>query len=249
MHITYALKTARFLFERAQELGLEPVWLTDYGAFSITFDGKNETYFQSTLPFNNVLAGYLTNNKHLTRLKAAEINEKNIPYSFPQAFEELTEFLHEHKIIIGKPTRGSGGENVIKITNENQLASLNWKNMIFERYIEGTEWRVLALDGEVLGIAKKTLSPLPDEPWHKHWEIFSEPPISTEILERATKVLQHLGLRWGAVDFIEDESGVFWLLEANYSPGFVHFHEPDAGKPIDIAGRVWQALYPEKVTL
>lgn len=249
MRITNGLKTASILFERAKELGLEPVWLTDYGAFTITFHGKNETYFQSTLPFNNVLAGYLTNNKHLTRLKAQEIGEKNIPYCFPQSLEELHSFFRKHHIIIGKPTRGSGGEGVIKITQESQLQTLQWQSMIFERFIEGVEWRVLILDAKVLGTARKTLSPLPNEPWNKRWEIFSVSPLPTEVLERSKKLLQHFGLRWGAVDFIEDPQKNFWLLEANYSPGFVHFHKPDAGKPIDIAGQVWQTIYPEKVTL
>lgn len=249
MRIPNGLKTAAILFDRAQELGLQPVWLTDYGAFTITFNSKNETYFQSILPFNTVLAGYLTNNKHLTRIKAEEIGEKNIPYCFPQSLEELQSFFDEHHVIIGKPTRGSGGDGVIKLTQKSQLQTLEWQNMIFERFIEGAEWRVLILDGEVLGTARKTLSPLPGEPWNKHWEVFSSSPLPAEVLDRAKKLVHHFGLRWGAVDFIEDSAKNFWLLEANYSPGFVHFHQPDIGEPIDIAGRVWQTIYPEKVTL
>lgn len=243
------LKTAKILFDRAQELGLQPVWLTDYGAFNITFDGKSETYFQSTLPFNTVLAGYLSSNKHLTRLKAEEINEKNIPYNFPQTLGELQAFLAKHGTIIGKPTLGKSANGVVKLDSLDQLEKLDWHNMIFERYIEGFEWRVLILDDEVLGTAKKTLSPLPGEPWNKRWEVFSNSPISPTIPERARKLLKHLGLRWGAVDFIEDSQGVFWLLEVNYVPGFVHFHQPDFGESIDIAGVVWKTIYPEKVTL
>ncbi len=234
--------TGNILFEKLEKMGLHPQWLTDYGVFTVDHKGQNYRFSHSLLPFNSQLAAYAATDKYTTRLLADQIGEKNIPFCLPTSLMQAREFFDRYAPIIVKPTTGQRADQVEKVTDWEKLRGMNWKNMLLEKYIPGTELRVLCLDGEVLGCAEKTLSPTKAKPWEKRWKTVLPEDFARDVQKRASSLLKHLGLRWGAVDFIRDEHGDSWLLEVNASPGFVHFHEPDEGPVIDIAEKVLEKI-------
>lgn len=234
--------TGTLLAQRAKELGLTPHWETDSGLCSLTFQGKTVYFFHNLLPFNSSLSTFFSKDKPTTRAFLEKIGEKNIPYCVPHTLHQAKAFLKEHKKIILKPTRTSRSRDISLVHTAGQLSKLPWNTCILEKFIPGTEFRVLVLDKKVVGVAEKSLSPTPERPWNKHWKTFLPKNAPAQLQTRALAITYELSLRFAAVDFIVDRDNTAWVLEVNASPGFVKFHHPDEGPVIDIAGKVLSTL-------
>jgi len=144
--------------------------------------------------------------------------------------------------IICKKNSGSQGKNVFLCSNKNELSTA-FKTIydkksadydyfaIVQAYIKPLqEIRLIMLDGKVQFAYQKNiqnaqfvgnLSPL-------HW-LNSEAILLDlkEAKQKFKKLSQDLyvatNIRFCGVDIIEDEKGVFWLIEVNCKPGFSHF--------------------------
>ncbi len=224
--------SGRIIFETAREMELEPMLLTGYGLFKITKNGKDIYFFHGTSYLNSAIASYLARNKHATR-KVLEVNNlPNIPYALPETHEEALSFLREHKVIMVKPTHGDNSIGVKQISSEEELAGLDLSDSIIEKFIDGTEYRTLFLDGEIIAFHKyihdfkikgvKRISYERDN-WDK------------EMVEIALKAAKALGLGFASVDFIKAPDGKLYILEINSSTGLWRFHHPDEGPAVNVS--------------
>jgi glutathione synthase/RimK-type ligase-like ATP-grasp enzyme len=228
-------ETFELLFESAKLLGLKPRRESSYGLLSIQPRAKRYFLFYGTSPLNNQLASYLASNKHATRLLLEQHDLPNIPYILPVGRSELTIFFRQHGKIIGKPTRGRQSKGVRLITTQSRLDRIGYEDMIFEKYIEGTELRVLVLDDNVLAVHRRNF-PGPINNPVKVVRSALAVDGHTELSKIAVSAMRAVGLRFGTVDFIVANQP--YILEINSAPGLFFFKHPHAGTGIDI-GRIY----------
>lgn len=231
----FGLKTTAMLYERAQQMGLEPTLLTEYGLMAIKFDGRERYIFMGSSAFNTQLSANLCRNKHVTRVILARHNLPNIPYSLPQTYEEAKVFFDQYQPLIIKPTvGGKRSEGVILVSSETELQQTDFSKSILEQYIKGREERHLVLNGEVLAVHLKLYEGAISSPAvdvervaleKSDWDI--------ERNDMAVKVADIMGLSFAAIDFIVTDDKAY-ILEVNSAPGLSLFQQPHKGPSIDM---------------
>lgn len=242
--LEYAMRknSAQLLFEEAEKRKLSPQWETKYGLFSYQLEHEKRYLFFSKLPFNSQLAADFAFNKHFTHIILDQAGLPSIPYCVPDNQAQAQTFLNTYQNIIIKPTRGKRSSQVKRLSTSSDLSSLNLESMILEQYIAGTEVRYLTLFGKVIGVIQKHSHPLSNRPWHKQHETLSKSQWDSKLSQLATQAAKALQLNWGAVDFIVSSEQKPVILEVNSAPGLSVFHNPDKGKPINIAKMVFDKL-------
>lgn len=167
---------------------------------------------------------------------------KNIPFALPHTHAAALLFLREHGTIIAKPVSGSGACDIHIITTADQLAALNIKKYILEKYIVGKELRYLVLNDVVIGVQRSEYgkSVAKDRPLQRI--SYPAKTWNQTLTTAATHTAQILGLKFAAVDFIIDTGGTAYILEVNTAPGLKWFHAPTSGPAIDVAGQFLEAL-------
>lgn len=144
--------------------------------------------------------------------------------------------------VIVKRNSGSTGEHVFLCHNDEEivtaLEAIYSKHQLYydhvalaQTYIRPRrEYRVVVFDGQIeLAYLKDNaeatfagnLSPL-------HWQnasahVISDTSTLEKFAEHVKKILNAIPLVFVGLDFIEDESGQMWLIEANSSPGFSEY--------------------------
>ena len=157
---------------------------------------------------------------------------------------------HNYPIII-KKNRGSWGANVFKVNDTRELEKgllkiFNMNSASFDyvclaqEFIEiKQEYRVIYLNGEHQFSYKKViddalfsnnLSPL-------HWEgskseLVRDNETLKHIINFCSPIFDELMIPFCGLDVALDNTGKFWLIEANSSPGFDHIIEHQGNKEI-----------------
>lgn len=231
-------RSSEVLFKSAQDLGLNPKLLTDYGLFEVQYKGLPVYFFNGTSYLNNALSSYLAKNKHITRVVLGKNNLPNIPYLLPKDNDEAKEFLKEQGKIMIKPTHGDNSIGVMQISSAEELDGLDLSDSIIEKFISGEEYRTLVLNGEVIALHK----------YIHDFKVggvrrisFEEKDWDKELIEIAIKAAKALGLNFASVDFIKDPEGNLLILEINSSTGLWRFHEPDEGPAVDVSEKLINA--------
>lgn len=234
--------SSKLLFTEAERRGYHPEWLTEYGWFVFTVNGREAYGYQTKNFGNNQFATWLSDDKYAARLLMDRLQLPNIPYLFTEELTAVETFFDCYHRVIAKPVLGLQAKDVVLVTEKQQLASFELSTTIWEQYIPGVELRYFLVKGEVVAVQQQPLQPLPDRPWHKHRINLAENDWNSEMMAMATKIQQQLRQAVLAVDFIQDEQGKVWLLELNSMPGLWPLANPHQGEPINLAPMVLDVL-------
>lgn len=147
---------------------------------------------------------------------------------------------------IVKPAREGSSIGMRRVHNAEELKSSfefasEYDGMVLaERWVEGREFTVAIVDGEALPVIQLKTSHEFYDYDAKYQANDTEYLLPSELSEIEERHLQQLALKafdilgaqgWGRIDVMQDESGNFWLLEANTSPGMTdHSLVPMAAK-------------------
>ncbi len=150
-----------------------------------------------------------------------------------------------------KPALEGSSIGISKVLEAAQLpaafdcASKTNSPVMVEQFISGKEYTVTILDGKALPAIQ--LKPANDfyDYEAKYLQDDTEYLIPCGLSSEKEQELQTLALQafvaldchgWGRVDFMQDENGKFWLIEANTVPGMTdHSLVPMAAKAADIS--------------
>lgn len=234
---------AELLYKRAQQMGLQPAWVTPNGTFAVSVNGQ-EKYISYTLsPLNSHTSASLAKNKYLTRLILERHNMQNIPFARPRSLEDAQKFFQKHRKIIAKPLRGAGAHDIHVIMHAAQLIDLNISDYIFEKYIAGKELRYLILNGKVIGVhlSDYGTSVKEDRPLRR----ISYPKTTWDpaLTSSSIKIAHILDLKFAAIDYLIDASGHAFILEVNTVPGIKWFHAPTSGPVVDVARKFLESVF------
>lgn len=232
-------KVPELLFAAAKQQGLKPRWLSRQGGL-IAWGGpeKHGYLLYGHLSLNSQLASKLARDKHLTHLVLADQGLPAIPYLIPGSKEDLEAFLREQGAIVVKPVRDTKPKRAHLIRTSADLAA--WEmgpGMIAEKYVQGTEWRYLVLNGEVLAVHERRYAGELNLGEERRIS-YAKEQWDRRLLELSLAIAQAFGLNFCAVDFLVTEAGQPFVLEVNSAPGLGAFHYPDAGPSLDLATQV-----------
>jgi glutathione synthase/RimK-type ligase-like ATP-grasp enzyme len=235
MAISQKLGTAELLFRRAQEMGLRPVWMTPYGMFAITLDGRERYVNFAHSPLNSDASASLAKDKYLTRLILERHNMQNIPFVLPRSQAEAAAFLRQYGKIIAKPVTGAGARDIHIVTSPAQLEALKITRYILEKYIAGKELRYLLLNGQVIGVHRSEYGTSVEESRTLQRISYPEARWNPVLIHSSLRIADILDLRFTAVDYLIDDTGKAYILEVNTMPGLKWFHAPSSGPVVDAA--------------
>lgn len=237
------LGTTQLLFRSAQQMGLNPSWITPEGLFAISLNGRERYVNFARSPLNSHTSTSLAKNKYLTRLILERHHMPNIPFTRAPSQAMAQAFLDTHQKIIAKPLRGSGARDIHIITIPSQLKTLAIRRYILEKYIAGQELRYLVLNGVVIGVHRSEygVSVREDRPLQR----ISYPHTTWDpaMVASAIQVAHILGLNFAAIDYLVTPAGAAYILEVNSTPGLKWFHAPTSGPVVDAARQFLEAAF------
>ncbi|MDB4978963.1 MAG: hypothetical protein JWM56_1149 [Candidatus Peribacteria bacterium] len=245
MFLRYA--SAQILFDEAKKRGLNPVWETADGLFSFRHRNKDMFVYYTKLHINSQLGAGICRDKSLARAFLARGNFPNIPFCYSRNSADIQNFFSAHQPVIQKPLAGMKSDNVRLIGTIEDLDLKHLHDTICEKYIEGTEFRCLVLNGKTIGMQKKLLEPTEQYPWRKQILNLDEKDWHGELLPAAEAIAGMLHMGFMAVDFIVDAAGTAWVLELNSMPGLHSWHEPRGGQRVDIGQQLMAAILEASV--
>lgn len=237
------------LFQEAQKRNLNPVWQTGYGFFTFNFENVLIYVFQTKTFANTQMISWLTTDKLATRQILKQNNLSNIPYLFYPTPKEFNQFITKHKKAIAKPRIGQLSQDVVLVSQNQKLTDFDLKKTLFEKYIEGDEFRVLLLNREVVAVQQKKLNPSEKFPWRKFRINLEKSKWNQEQLEIAQKIYSFIPQNILAIDFIQDKKSKNWILELNSMPGLWSFANPHLGKPINLSSQILDIIIDSQFKL
>jgi len=235
-------ESAEILFEEAQKLGLAPQWETRSGLFSFEHIGQTHFVFYTNLHSNSQLGSQMCKNKSLTRAFLARESLPTIPSCHSHIIADINRFFDQHHPMIQKPLTGMRAQHVRLIRKRSEIDTAQREESIFERYIEGTEYRCLVLNQQTILMQKNTLTPTEDYPWKKRNTNLAKNDWLPDLLPIAERIATALHMGLIAVDFIIDTVGRAWILELNNVPGLNTFHDPHEGEPMNVAKMLLETM-------
>ncbi|RKZ71396.1 MAG: alpha-L-glutamate ligase [Candidatus Parabeggiatoa sp. nov. 1] len=172
-----------------------------------------------------------------------DCDEKYLKYLEAKSYQEIANAIEskfQYPLIV-KKNRGSLGAHVFKADDRNSLLcsitsifDMNSKKpdyvALAQDYIEiKTEYRAIYLNGSLVfayekdienAIYEGNLSPL-------HWNgakavLVADKYLLTEIDQFCSTLFNKMVIPFCGLDVAVDNNGVWWLIEANSSPGFEH---------------------------
>jgi glutathione synthase/RimK-type ligase-like ATP-grasp enzyme len=243
--IEQKLGTAELLFQRAQEMGLQPNWIVPNGLFAVSANGR-ETYINfARSPLNSHTSESLAKNKYAARLIMGRHNLPNIPFAQPQTHADAALFLSRHGKIIAKPTHGAGARDINIVTDPAQLEALEITNYILEKYVAGQEFRYLVLNDTVIGMYRSDYGTSVDSMRPLQCISYPEAAWNSTLISLSVQAVRVLGLTFAAVDYLVDASGRAYILEINATPDLKWFHAPTSGPAVDVARQFLEAIFEE----
>lgn len=234
--------STKALFAAAEKLNLSPKWLTKWGLLSVQIKGIERYLFMSKSTVNTQISSYLSLNKHATRTILERHGLPNIPYATPQSLGELQHFFDEHQPIVSKPTLGQRAQSVRLIKTASDLANIELKSNIFEKYIEGPEYRYLVLQGKVIAVQQKVFDGELYQPKNSRRISYPQAEWAPQLVDIALKATAALGLGFAAVDFKQNVQGENFVLEVNSAPALWRFESPDEGPAVPVSEMLLTAM-------
>ncbi|WP_438970176.1 D-alanine--D-alanine ligase [Methylophaga sp.] len=227
-------------------------------------DGEIQGFLQAiNMPYtgSGVTASVLSMNKRISKQNWQQQGLPTAKYGKVDANTDTKQLIDELGLpLILKPVNEGSSIGMSKVNDAESLAgaielALKYdSDVIAEQWIQGEEYTVAVLDGEPLpAIRLKT----PREFYDYEAKYQSN---STEYLcpcgldEASEQQMQQLALQafdslgmtgWGRIDFMRDDVGEFYLLEANSVPGMTdHSLVPMAAREagLDFDALVWRIL-------
>ncbi|HKX24384.1 MAG TPA: ATP-grasp domain-containing protein, partial [Candidatus Saccharimonadales bacterium] len=197
-------------------------------------------------PLNSDNSVSLAKDKYVARLILQRHGIPNIPFARPINHDEADAFLARHQQIIAKPVAGAGACDIHLVTQPEQLHALDITEYILEKYIAGQEMRYLVLNGAVIGVHRSDYGTSVEAT--RDLERISYPASEWDeaLVESSLQITEIMGLNFGAVDYLIDDTGCAHVLEVNTMPGLKWFHAPTSGPIVDAAGLFMEALVAEE---
>lgn len=234
--------SSQMIFEEAQRQGYTPRWLTDYGIFVIKKNGRDIPVYMTYSQQNSQLLSRLTRDKYACRRWLDQHGFENIPYCFTTQRREVHRFFDQHGVVVAKPVLGERGKGVVLVKELQKLDQLDLRQTILEKYIVGEEYRVLLLQGEVVGVQKKILDPQPHYSWRKQRIGLEKTEWPKELVVQSKQIHEVVPQAILAVDWLVDEKEKAYVLELNSAPGLWSFAHPHAGVAQDFSRPVLDIL-------
>jgi glutathione synthase/RimK-type ligase-like ATP-grasp enzyme len=242
------LTTAELLFKRAQQMELDPSWVTRGGVFAVTAHGREYYLNFAYSPLNSHTSASLATNKYLTRLILGRHGMTNIPFVRPRHASEASDFLAQYGKVVAKPVKGSGAHDIHIVTDPSQLQQLSLDRYILEQYILGKEMRYLVLNGQVIAVHQSDYNQSVDHDRPLMRISYDQSEWDQSLMESSVRVAEILGLNFAAVDYLVDQAGQAHILEVNSAPGMKWFHAPTSGPTVDVAGMFLKAIFKAQDT-
>lgn len=227
--------SAKYIFNSAKEMGLEPEYVVDYGLVLIKYKGQDIYFFNTVSNLNSSIGSYIAKNKHTTRVILERNNLPNIPFLMPKSMDEALKFLDKYKKIMVKPTHGRKSIGIRVISDAEELKKLDLSGSILEEFIDGIEYKVLVLNQKVIAIHLCIFNPKTKETKRISLDANAWDKDLIDIAISATKFVD---LGFASVDFLKEENGKLHILEINSAPGISIYYTPDAGPAVDVATQI-----------
>lgn len=235
------LGTTQLLFACAQSMGLQPSWIKPHSLFAILVNNVESYVYFARSPLNSHITTSIARNKNLTRLVLARHKLQNIPYLRPTTLDQARDFLKTYKKIIAKPYNGSGSRDIHIIASASELAELDIADYILEQYIAGKEYRYLVLNDSIIAVHRVEYGTSVDVARYREQISYPSSKWDSKLVATSLHAAHVLGLSFGAVDFIIDETGKAYILEINTSPDLKWFHTPTSGPVVNVAQQFLEA--------
>lgn len=116
----------------------------------------------------------------------------------------------------GAATKELGPEDL----TDTRLRALRGAPVTFQELLEGDNYRVYCLDGEVVATIRVT-SPAID--FRQNEDVVEETELPAEVLAQCLKAAEVIGMRWTGMDLRAHADGTLRFLELNSSPMFLGF--------------------------
>ncbi len=237
--------TAQLLFTSARGMRLNPKWLTK-NLFSVTTDDGIKHVWSSRSSLNSHLSVSLTNNKYLMRTILDEAQLPNIPYLHATTLAQAAAFLANHRKIIVKPVKGARADDIHLVDQPAQMAKLEIKKYILEKYIEGKELRYLTLEGKVIAACQNDYTNPLELYRNLNCSAYAAAEWDPQLVALSEQIVKLIDLRFGAVDYLITADGTVYVLELNSAPALKPFHSPDSGPATDVAQLFLQAMVDDQ---
>jgi len=239
------------LFEQAVKLNLNPQKISDDGLFTVEYRGKTAYVYLTFSHLNSQLGATLATNKYLTRQVANDVGINNIPYIYTINKNQLEIFYQNNYPIIAKPLSRSQSIGVEKINNPQEF-EIYIKNCIldqtiFEKYIDGYEYKNFILNGQILDVTKKSLVNPEENKWDKTVEILKQESWDKKITDQSLKLADLLHLKLCTVDFILDQTNQEYLLEVNSRVALNDFYSVDEEFGKKLANKILITILSEQL--
>lgn len=246
--LTFAqqLRTPELLYGCAQQMGLQPSWITPNAMFAVSVNG-NEKYINfAHSPLNSHTSASLAKDKYLTRLILERHNMPNIPFARPRTLQEAEAFLAKYKKIIAKPVKGAGARDIHIVTDGALFQTLSVEKYILEKYIAGQEVRYLVLNGAVIGVYQSNYGTSVKVTRQLQCVSHAQATWDPELVASSIQTARILDLKFAAVDYLVTASGRAYILEVNATPDLKWFHAPTSGPVVDVARHFLEAIFEER---
>ena len=223
------------------------MWLTDYGFFQFTVNGRVLLACQTKNFGNNQLCTWVTTDKHATHVLLDHYHFPTIPYCFSRERRIINNFFDRYHPVIAKPVLGEKSEGVRLISERDKLFESDLSTTLFERFVKGIEYRYLRMEGKLIAVQKKTPAPTAKYPWKKEYTNVETGEYDVRLSQLSEEINKVIPQQLLAVDFIVGQDDHVWVLEVNSMPGLWSFLHPDFGTPIDLTGLILDFIIRSQV--
>ena len=149
----------------------------------------------------------------------------------------VKDFARDRKVIY-KPVAGGAATKELGPDDltDDRLRALAGAPVTFQEFLEGDNYRVYVIDGEVVACLRITSEAID---FRQNEEIVEAATLPDEVLKQCVRATEVVGLRWTGMDLRDDGTGTLKFLELNSSPMFLGF---DARAGTDVLGALTGAL-------
>ena len=151
--------------------------------------------------------------------------------------EEVRRFADGRRVAY-KPVTGGAATKELRpedLTDE-RLRKLRGAPVTFQQLLEGDNFRVYCIDGEVVECFRITSQALD---FRQNDEVVEQTTLPEDVLGQCSTAAEILQLRWAGMDLRDDGTGTLRFLELNSSPMFLGF---DARAGTNVLGSLVDTL-------
>ncbi|MFN2587579.1 MAG: RimK family alpha-L-glutamate ligase [Actinomycetota bacterium] len=128
----------------------------------------------------------------------------------------------EGRRVVYKPVAGGAATKELgpEDLTERRLRALSGAPVTFQELLEGDNFRVYCLDGDVVATIRVTSSAID---FRQNEDVVEETELPAEVLEQCLRAADVIGMRWTGMDLRAHTDGTLRFLELNSSPMFLGF--------------------------